>query len=50
MLPADALATYGLLTASIVALWFRPRPGTRGWSSYIWSLSINEVKGKLGIQ
>ena len=37
MLPADALATYGLLTASIVALWFPPRPGLRGWVSQLWS-------------
>lgn len=36
MLPVDALPTYGLFTASIVALWFRPRPGPGGWLANIW--------------
>ena len=36
MLPAEALTTYGLLTVSIVALWFRPKPGRCGVLSYIW--------------
>lgn len=36
MLPVDALPTYGLLAASIMALWFRPRPGPRGWLANIW--------------
>lgn len=36
MLPLDVLTTYGLLTASIVALWFRPQTRPRPWLADVW--------------
>ncbi|MCI0562064.1 MAG: hypothetical protein MN733_26550, partial [Nitrososphaera sp.] len=36
MLSLNALTTYGLLTASIVALWFRARPGSHLRLADIW--------------
>ncbi|MCI0627752.1 MAG: hypothetical protein L0387_39905, partial [Acidobacteria bacterium] len=36
MLPPEVLTTYGLLTASIVALWFRLRTRPHPWLADVW--------------